>query len=404
MNIMNLNLSDELISFRKTVRDYFMSVIPNDLKKRNYYLSYPPDDNDALLWGRLLHKRGWSVPAWPVEYGGCGWSELQHYIFEDEWMACGAPVGHWGATHMIGPLIYTFGSDDQKQKFLPMIREHQCVWAQGFSEPGSGSDLASLRTSAVRGGEHYTVNGQKIWTSGAHHSKWGFFLVKTDKSCKPQQGMSLLLIEMDSPGVIVRPIRQIDGRAHVCEVFLDNVIVPRSQLIGVEGKGWSYAKHLLENERTASSFVFWNKREFSKLKELANCELLMGRPIAEKSYFSEKVSAIEAELLALEWSVLRVLAGDSSQSDQGALVSCLKVMGSQLQQRITELQTEILGKKALRSFSFDELERIIPPDSEAWPDYVTGKSTIALHCRASTIYGGSLQVQKTIIARKAFGL
>lgn len=401
---MNLHFSDELVSFRKTVRDYFESVLPGDVKKRNYYLSYPPDDDDALLWGRLLHKRGWSVPSWPVEYGGCGWSELQQYIFEDEWMACGAPVGHWAATHMIGPVIYTFGSDKQKERFLPIIREHRYTWAQGFSEPGSGSDLASLRTSAVRDGEHYLVSGQKIWTSGAHHSKWGFFLVKTDTSCKPQQGMSLLLIEMDSPGVSVKPIRQIDGRAHVCEVFLDDVKVPVSHRIGEEGDGWSFAKFLLENERTASSFVFWNKREFCKLKELATKEMIQGSPISKNAEFSAKISSIAADLLALEWSVLRVLVSNDAQANSAALVSSLKVLGSQLQQRITELQTEVLGKKALRSFQLDDLERIIPPDGEVWPDYAVGKSTIALHCRASTIYGGSLQVQKTIIAKKAFGL
>lgn len=401
---MQLYFSDELISFRETVRSYFESILPKDIEKRTRYLSYPPDDEDALTWGRLLHKRGWSVPGWPAEYGGCGWSELKKFIFEDEWMACGAPVGLWGNTHMIGPLIYTFGSKEQKEKFLPPIRAHEYLWAQGFSEPGSGSDLASLRTAAVREGGHYIVNGQKIWTSGAHHASWGFFLVKTDKTCKPQNGISLLLIKMDSPGISVRPIRQIDGRAHVCEVFLDNVRVPVNQRVGAEGEGWGLAKSLLAHERTASSFVFWSKREFQKLREMACLEMVDEFPPSKKIELMTKISAVETDLLALEWSVLRVLAGEEVRSDQGDLVSCLKVLGSRLQQRITELQIEVLGIKSLRSYEFDDLDRIIPPRSALWSDHVVGKSTIALHSRASTVYGGSLQVQKSIIAKKAFGL
>jgi len=302
---------------------------------------------------------------------------------------------------MLGPVIYTFGSQYLKDRFLPMIRKGATMWAQGFSEPGSGSDLASLRTAAELVGGKYVVNGQKIWTSGAAHADWGFFLVRTDKTVKPQRGISFLIIKMDTPGITVRQIPQINGEAHLCEVFLDNVEVPADQLVGEPGMGWTYAKFLLEHERTTSSFIYWSKRELDRAKEIAKGEMRGGRRIADDPAFRARFARAEADLLALEWSVLRVLAHEETEFPEAAAASVLKVRGSELQQEITMLQVDALGAKSLRYYEpgWDE-----PVASSQWPDYVAGRTTIALINRAATIYGGSKQIQKNILAKLAFGI
>ena len=303
---------------------------------------------------------------------------------------------------MLGPVLYTFGSDQLKDRFLPMIRQGATMWAQGFSEPGSGSDLASLRTSAELVGDRYVVNGQKIWTSGAAHADWGFFLVRTDKTVKPQRGISFLIIKMDTPGIVARQIPQINGEAHLCEVFLDNVEVPADQLIGEAGMGWTYAKFLLEHERTTSSFIYWSKRELARAKDIARREIRNGRPAAEDPAFRARFARLEADLLALEWSVLRVLAHEPLDVPEAAAASVLKIRGSELQQEVTMLQADLLGQKASRFFAVAPAPP--PPPTDVWPDYVPGRTAVALINRAATIYGGSKQVQKNILSKLAFGL
>ena len=258
---MELRFDPELETFRRDIRAFIDAVLPPEMRERQHTKvlnnATVPDQN---AWMRILDSHGRSVPHWPVEFGGCGWSPMQLFIFNEELYAADAPEFDWGGTHMLGPVLYTYGSTTLQDRFLPMIRQGETNWAQGFSEPGSGSDLASLRTFAELVGDSYVVNGQKIWTSGASHCGWGFFLVRTDKTVKPQRGISMLIIKMDSPGVTVREIPQINGDSHLCEVFLENVEVPADQLIGEPGLGWTYAKFLLEHERTTSSFIYWSKR------------------------------------------------------------------------------------------------------------------------------------------------
>jgi alkylation response protein AidB-like acyl-CoA dehydrogenase len=358
--------------------------------------------SDTLLWTGILSGRGWSVPHWPVEYGGTGWSALELHVFNQELSRAWAPDTCWGATHMCGPVIYTFGTPAQKERFLAAFRRGDYFICQGFSEPGHGSDLARLRTSARREGDSYIVNGQKIWTGGAFASDWGFFLVRTNSDVKPQAGISFLMIKMDTPGITVRRIPQINGDADLCEVFLDNVEVPVANLIGEEGMGWTYAKFLLDHERTTSSFIYFNQREFARAKVLAQSEFQNGRPLLEDPGLRARFARIEAELVALEWSVLRELADETFKYHRTAAASALKVAGSRLQQAISELQVDILGPKATRHYAFEPAQRQDP--GPLWPDYVAGRTANALIARASTIYGGTLQIQKGIIARLAFDL
>lgn len=305
----------------------------------------------------------------------------------------------WQTFYMVAPVIIEFGTERQRQRFLPPMLSGEEFWCQGFSEPNAGSDLASLRTRAVPDGDHYLVNGQKIWTSDAQMAEWGFFLVRTDPAVKPQLGISFLLIRMDTPGITVRPIRSIDGQSELNEVFLDDVRVPRENLVGEEGKGWSYAKFLLERERTTSAFLYFNKRELERARELARRERIDGVPVIEAPEFRRKLAEIEADVLALEWSVLRILWNEHNKYDINAVVSALKQRGSTLQQRITELQMEALGDKALRFFVNEDVH-----DDPLWPSWVPGRCKTYFQHRASTIYGGTQEVQKNIIAKVAFGL
>jgi alkylation response protein AidB-like acyl-CoA dehydrogenase len=360
-----------------------------------------PSAADQQAWMAILHKHGRSVPHWPIEHGGCGWTPMQIFVFNEELFAADAPELDMAGPHMLGPVIYTFGSAYLKDRFLPMNREGRVNLAQGFSEPASGSDLASLRTYAELRGDKYIVNGQKTWTSGADDSEWGFFLVRTDNSVKPQRGISFLLIKMDTPGVTVRPIPQINGEAHVCEVFLENVEVPADQLIGEPGMGWTYAKFLLEHERTTSSFIYWSKRELARVREMAQRENIDGAPAWEHPGYRTRIAKLDAELRALEWSVLRVLAREETGYPEAAAASVLKLRGSELQQEITTLQIDLLGAKSARFFppSFESL-----PPNPLWPEYTAGRTAIALLQRAATIFGGTMQVQKNILAKLAYGL
>jgi len=300
-------------------------------------------------------------------------------------------------------VIYTFGTPEQKARFLPDILTGKTMWAQGFSEPGAGSDLASLKTSAVLDGDHYVLNGQKIWTTEANESHWGFFLVRTDNTVKPQRGISMIVLDLKTPGVTVRGIPTINGEPATWEVFLDNVRVPKDQMIGEPGSGWDQGKFLLGNERTASADIEKSWSDLQRIRAIASRELRNGKPLIEDAQFLVKLREIELQVQALEWSVLRVLLDAPSEHPVTARASVLKVRGSELQQRINELMVDALGTRGLRVYRRD---MAFDPDTVTplWPGHVPGVTVDLLYQRALTIYGGAREVQKNIIAKLAFGL
>ena len=401
---MEFKFSPEDERFREEVRAFMRANVPPALARRAYIGANPPLREDVQCWQSILHEKGWGAPHWPVEYGGTDWSPIRKHIFMEElYNADGLDAG-WMALHMVAPVIIAFGSEAQKQRFLPRILSGEDYWCQGFSEPNAGSDLANLRTRADRVGDEWIINGQKIWTSEAADADWGFFLVRTDPTAKPQKGISFLLVPMDTPGITVRPIESIEGGKGLNEVFLENVRVPAGNLVGEAGMGWTYAKYLLEKERTASAFLYYNKRELEKAKVIARRERRDGVPLSETAEFRAKLARVEADLHALEWSVLRILAGERTEHNNNAVVSSLKILGSEMQQRVTELQVDALGARALRFFPSGEFGPEVMDGSAIWPADVPGRSAQYLFTRAATIYGGTREVQKNIIAKLAFGL
>jgi alkylation response protein AidB-like acyl-CoA dehydrogenase len=402
---MDFQFSAEDEQFRQQVRAFFRARLPADIAHRAYVsgTAEPRFVDDFRRWQRILAEQGWAAPHWPVEHGGTGWSPLRKHIYMEELYRADALDIGWQALYMVGPVIIAFGSTEQQARFLPKIYNGEEYWCQGFSEPNAGSDLANLRTTAELVGDHYVVNGQKIWTSDASTAEWGFFLVRTDPNVKPQRGISFLLVDMQTPGITVRPIVSIDGGRGLHEVFLHNVRVPKQNLVGEAGKGWTYAKYLLDKERTSSAFLYWSKRELDKAKDAARNERIDGGRLIDTPEFSRKLARLEMDLQGLEWSVLRILAEEPRTHDMNAVVSALKLRGSEIQQRVTELQMEALGPRALRFFTEEELDAP-PADSALWPMHVLGKTARHMHTRASTIYGGAREVQKNIIAKLAFGL
>jgi alkylation response protein AidB-like acyl-CoA dehydrogenase len=399
---MELAYTKEEQAFREEVHSFIGDSLPADIQDK-VLNGKKMGREDFLRWHRALHKKGWVAPNWPVEHGGTGWTAVQRHIFDDETAEAGAPpVIPFGVT-MCGPVVIRFGSDWQKQFFLPKILSGEHVWCQGFSEPGSGSDLASLRTKAVREGDHYIVNGQKIWTTSAHFADWIFNLVRTDPGAKKQQeGISFLLIDMKTPGITVKPIVTMDGGAEVNEVFFDNVKVPAQNLVGEEHKGWTYAKFLLGNERTGIARVGASKRELKKLKEIVVAERADGAPLAASPRFRDKLASLEIELMALEITNLRMIAAMRGGKGPGPESSILKIKGSEIQQRLTELAMEALGPYAL-PFQREAMEA-------GWngepigPDYAAPVSPHYFNYRKTSIYGGSNEIQKNVIAKMMLGL
>lgn len=397
---MDFTFGERHEAFRKEVRNFVRENLPEDIRRRREVTSYSGRHykEDSLRWMQILHQRGWSVPAWPVEHGGQDWDPLQHFIFQEELHLAHAPVMNMQSIGLVGPIIYRFGSQAQKERFLGPIREGRSYWSQGFSEPGAGSDLANLRTRAELRGDRYIVNGQKIWTSGAYTADWGFFLVRTNPDVKPQQGISFLLIDLKSPGLTVRQIPQINGHASLCEVFLDNVEVPVENLVGEPGSGWDAAKSLLDHERTGSAFIFSSKRELARLRTMFERSARAADPVLRA-----RLRRAEAQARALEWSVLRVLADDMAGRHPTAVASALKIRGADMQQALMQLQMDLLGELAIRQYSLEQVAAPPEPSSD-WPDYVVGRTFSGLITRAATVYGGAKQVQLNIIAKNAFGL
>ncbi len=402
---MKFEFSPEEEVFRAKVREFFRQNLPEDIARQTYQNNQCIPNESVRRWLAILDKQGWAAPHWPVEYGGTDWSAVRKHIFMEEMYRADAVDSAWQGLHMAAPVIIAYGSEEQKRRFLPPMRSGEEYWCQGFSEPNAGSDLANLATTAILEGDHYLVNGQKIWTSDARFSEWGFFLVRTDPDAdKPQKGISFLLIKMDSPGLTIRPIKQINGGEELNEVFLDNVLVPKENLVGEPNKGWTYAKYLLEKERTTSSYIYYNKRQLDIVKEIASQEMAGDVAIIETPEFSRRLARVEMDLHALEWSVLRILAEEKTTTNLDAVVSTLKIRGAEMQQRVSELQLEALGLRSLRYFELFETDYSGSDDAEGWPYYVPGRVSQYLFNRASTIYGGAREVQKNIIAKLAFGL
>lgn len=401
---MDLEFEPGLDEFKEEVREFLAENLPEDLMLKERYGGslFTQTHQDEMRWVKIVARKGWQTYPWPLKLGGLDWSPMKQFVFEDEMYKAYAPPLSLNLLHMIGPVIYRFGNDELKRRFLPRMRNGEITWCQGFSEPNSGSDLASLQTRAKLVGDKYVINGTKIWTSGANEASWGFFLVRTDPAAKPQAGISMILVDMSTPGITVRPIEQINSdEAHLCQVFLENVEVPADNLVGNLNDGWTYAKKLLEGERTGSSYIFWNKREMRRLVNVAKAEMLDGNPIVRDPAWRARVARIQAELTALEWSVLRAIAKEEFPKGITPATSALKVRGSQLQHAITETQIDLLGEKAMRLFSVHAM----PGDQGSmWPDHVLGRTNTGLLLRAATVFGGSLQIQRNIIAKAAFGL
>ena len=402
---MDLNFSAEDIAFRDEVRSYIAENYPDDLRAKadeGEELS----KEDLLKWHKILGQRGWSAPAWPTQYGGPGWNSIQRYIWSEECARADTiAVLPFGVT-MVAPVIMAFGTEEQKAKHLPAILKGDLWWCQGYSEPGAGSDLANLRTKAERftgddGKEYYRVNGQKTWTTMAQHADWGFFLVRTDSNVKAQEGISFLLIDMKTPGITVRPIITLGGEHEVNEVWLEDVIVPVENRVFEENKGWTCAKYLLAHERTGIAGAARSKRGVERVKTIAHAEMDDGAPLIKNPFFKRKIAELEVDLIALEFTELRTLAGEASGKGPGPESSLLKIKGTEIQQRITELALEAVGHYGapyFRGFGEGDNEHPIGPDyaHRAAPTYFNGRKT--------SIYGGSNEIQRNIIAKAVLGL
>ena len=397
---MQLEFSPAEIAFQKEVRNFIAENYPENLRSvqdEGHDLS----KEDFLSWHRILAKKGWIAPAWPVEYGGTGWTATERFIWSEELAAADCVGTMPFGLSMVGPVIYTFGTPEQKAKFLPGILSGDDWWCQGYSEPGAGSDLASLRTKAVRDGDDYVVNGQKTWTTMAQHADWGFFLVRTDSDAKAQEGISFLLIDMKSPGVTVRPIITLGGEHEVNEVWLEDVRVPVENRVYEENKGWTCAKFLLAHERTGIAAVARSKRGVEKIKAIARTEQDGDRPLIANPFFKRKISELEIDLTALEFTELRSLAGEASGKGPGPESSLLKIKGSEIQQRITELALEAVGHYGAPYFrGFGEGDNEHP----IGPDYAHRAAPTYFNTRKTTIYGGSNEIQRNIIAKMFLGI
>ncbi|MGV6802469.1 MAG: acyl-CoA dehydrogenase family protein [bacterium] len=394
---MDLAMSAEDEAFRQEIRAGLDEIWPEEMRGGNVDVTR----ETYLPYHRALFDKGWVAPAWPKEYGGTGWSPTQRYIFDQEIARAEAVAPLAFNINMVGPVIYTFGNDAQKQRFLPPTLNGDIWWCQGYSEPGSGSDLASLRTRAVRQGDHYIVNGSKTWTTLAQHADWIFCLVRTNTEVKQQSGISFLLIDMKSPGITVRPIITLGGDHEVNEVFFEDVKVPVENLIGEEDKGWTYAKFLLVHERSGTAQVHQSKRALERLKQVANEPSLYGEAptLGEKPEFIRKVADLEIDLMALEYCDLRGLAAEEAGKGVGAESSFLKIRGTELQQRISHLAVEVAGYYALpyqRKLGHNEKPSGPPHSVHAAAKY--------FNFRKTSIYGGTNEIQRNIIAKAILGL
>ncbi len=394
---MDLRLSREDEAFRDEVRAFLAGSLPETIcakTAREERISRA----EMVEWHRILNDRGWVAPHWPVEHGGTGWGPIRQYLFKEELQLAPAPDPYMQNINLVGPVLIGFGTEEQKRRFLPGLKTLEYWFCQGFSEPGSGSDLASLKTTAVRDGDHYVVTGQKIWTSRAHWSNWMFALVRTDPAEQKQRGITYLLLEMDSPGVTVRPIVTLDGDHFINEVFLDEVRVPVANRVGEENKGWSYAKFLLGNERSNIARVGMTKHRVRRAWEMAGKVSEGGRPLSEDPVFRRRLAAIEAELKALEITNMRLVAdmARGGGDPRDTRPSILKLKGTELQQLASEILFDVAGYHGLpvRDGGGSDLLAAEWADRVA-PSYFQG--------RAASIYGGTNEIQRNVVAKSVLG-
>ena len=389
------------VAFRNEVRQFVATNLPQAIRDRVLGFRRVPRE-DYVNWQRILHARGWGAPGWPVEFGGTGWNARQRTIFEEECFEAGAPRQIPFGLSMIGPVLMKFGTAAQQQQYLPKIISMDDWWCQGYSEPGAGSDLAALKTRAERVDDVFVINGQKTWTSFAHYANRIFCLVRTSAAGKPQEGISFLLMDMDTPGLSVRPIKTLDQGADVNEVFLDNVRVPVANLVGEENRGWTIAKYLLGHERTNIAGIGMCKRLLRRAKEIAAVERHRGKPLHDDARFRDRLAALEIEVLAHEWSLMRLISLEQSGKDMGAEPSMLKIRGSEIQQRLGELLMDAAGPDAM-PYVADWLE-----DGSGLLDargaHFSGVAAQYFDLRKVSIYGGTNEVQKNLIARALTGL
>ena len=387
---MDLNFNQEELAFREQVREFIATHLPADIRERMRRGDDSHIRDDIENWQKILHAQGWGAPAWPVEFGGTGWSKTQQFIFENECALGDAPAQLAFGVKMVAPVLMRFGSPEQQQYFLPRILAAEDWWCQGYSEPGAGSDLASLRMKAERDGDEYVLNGQKVWNTLGQFADWIFCLVRTDSTGKPQKGISFLLIDMKTPGITVRPTRLLDGTHEVNEIWFDNVRVPVSNRVGEENQGWTYAKFLLGHERTNIAGIGASWRELRRLKHDAAAATRDGRPLLQDPIFGTRIAQVEIELTALEITNMRVIFAEAANYAPGPEASLLKIRGTEIMQRISELQVELLGAQALAYENGSE---------EA------ARATAAyLNLRKLSIFGGSNEIQRNIIAQMILGL
>jgi alkylation response protein AidB-like acyl-CoA dehydrogenase len=391
---MRLELSPEDAAFREEMRQFFTTEVPQEI--RDAVAARRELSKEQIVQSqRILNAAGLAVPNWPVEWGGRDWTPLQRHIWHEEMQRACVPIPLAFNASMVGPVIAAFGSQEQKERFLPATANLDIWWSQGFSEPDAGSDLASLRTTAVRDGDEYVVNGQKTWTTLGQYGDWIFNLVRTDPDApKKQQGISFLLIDMTTPGVTVRPIELIDGGHEVNEVFFDNVRVPAENLVGEENRGWDYAKFLLGNERVGVAPVGATKRVLATAKEYAGQAGTAGSTLLDDPLVAAEVAELENELLALELTALRVVAHSTDGKPHPAS-SVLKLKGTELQQAVSELVVDLAGPASVASGA---------GDGSDLPEWTRLSTPVYLNLRKASIYGGSNEVQRQIIARTILGL
>jgi alkylation response protein AidB-like acyl-CoA dehydrogenase len=392
---MQLEFTAAELKFRDEVGAFLAEKYPRELRAKQE-AGIELGKEDFLGWHRIVAKHGWSVPAWPVEYGGTGWTATQQYIWSAEQSRAGTIPIIAFSVGLVGPVIYTFGTPEQKARFLPGIVNGDVWWCQGYSEPGAGSDLAALQTRAVRDGDHYVVNGQKTWTTLAQHADWGFFLVRTDPAARKQAGISFLLIDMKSPGVTVRPIITLDGSHEVNEVWLENVRVPVENRIYEENKGWTCAKFLLAHERSGIAMVARSKALLEQLHRLAAKVRVDAGSLATDPYFLRKLTEVEVDLAALEYTELRILSDENAGKGPGVETSMLKIRGTEIQQRLDELALEAFGTHAVLRVPRAEARQMAMPEA-------VGIADTYFNFRKTSIFGGSNEIQRNILAKAVLG-
>jgi pimeloyl-CoA dehydrogenase large subunit len=401
---MDLRYTPEELAFRDEIRTFFREKIPAEIRRKGEQGHHASKD-DMITAQRIMNQHGLAVTNWPVEWGGKDWTPMQRYIYTEELMSHHVPAPLPFNVAMVGPVIAFFGTEEQKKHYLPRAANLDDWWCQGFSEPGAGSDLASLKTRAVRDGDHYVINGQKTWTTLAQYADWIFVLARTNpQAAKQQQGISFILVDMKTPGITVRPIQLVDGGHEVNEVFFDDVRVPVGNLVGEENRGWDCAKFLLANERSGIARVGLSKSNVKRLRELAKTVPAGDATMWDSESFRYKVNSVEIDLKALEITQLRIIANERARGGlPDPASSILKIKGSEIQQRITELALELAGPFAL---PYHDMEQEIPEGANDLPEGLGWADTVApsyFNNRKVTIYGGSNEIQRNIIAKMVLG-